>query len=484
VDLRAAAGLSQQEVAMRINELAASLQGREGSVTANTVSRWERGVTTPAPAHRRLLATLFNLTVEQLSEHLVRVPLSEIPSEKKVSVPTQTAPQIDPRVAASQAEWRATRRRLNANRGQLVTVASSLYPTAVRLGDTGLLAPSHWIPREPVEIGRVALAYEPEAPEPVIDGTEGETSHVRPFATLARRFQRYTQAVRDLEHPKLFENKMCWRLLDVDWADHGGRMSYGPARYFAGVDINEAIAHETAYSYLTEAGDLRAAKPTMRDLPFRHYLGDPFDTARRPILAAISTLTIRNGREGPTFLLHRRDAQNVASAGGMLQVIPSGMFQPSSVMPGAQEADFDLWRNIMREYSEELLGNPEHDGDGAPVRYDSEPFQSLGTAVADGRVRVYCLGVALDALTLFGEVLTVAIFDSDFFDECAGDFVDLNDEGAVVDGLFPFTTSAVDQLVASGKIAPAGAGCLRLASRHADLCKVSVSEPTSRTGVK
>jgi hypothetical protein len=69
-------------------------------------------------------------------------------------------------------------------------------------------------------------------------------------------------------------------------------------------------------------------------------------------------------------------------------------------MPGADQADFDLWRNIMREYSEELLGNPEHDGDGDPVRYDAEPFKSLDAARESGLVRVYCLGAALDALTL------------------------------------------------------------------------------------
>jgi hypothetical protein len=166
--------------------------------------------------------------------------------------------------------------------------------------------------------------------------------------------------------------------------------------------------------------------------------------------------------DGPEFLLHRRDARNVVSAGGMLQVIPSGMFQPSSVMPGAEQADFDLWRNIMREYSEELLGNPEHDGDGDPVRYDAEPFKSLDAARKSGHVRVYCLGAALDALTLFGEILTVAIFAPDFFDDCAGEFVDINDEGTI-DGLSPFTPSAIDQLISKRQIAPAGAGCLRRA---------------------
>jgi hypothetical protein len=38
--------------------------------------------------------------------------------------------------------------------------------------------------------------------------------------------------------------------------------------------------------------------------------------------------------------------------------MPAGVFQPSTVRSGGHDADFDLWRNIMREYSEECLGNP------------------------------------------------------------------------------------------------------------------------------
>ena len=43
-------------------------------------------------------------------------------------------------------------------------------------------------------------------------------------------------------------------------------------------------------------------------------------------------------------------------------MIPAGEFQPASVALWDRRNDFDLWRNIVREYSEELLGTPEHDG--------------------------------------------------------------------------------------------------------------------------
>jgi hypothetical protein len=62
----------------------------------------------------------------------------------------------------------------------------------------------------------------------------------------------------------------------------------------------------------------------------------------------------------------------------MLSVMPTGVFQPASIAPTHDAADFNLWHNMMREYSEEFLGNPEHDGDGDPIDCENqEPFRSL-----------------------------------------------------------------------------------------------------------
>jgi hypothetical protein len=87
-------------------------------------------------------------------------------------------------------------------------------------------------------------------------------------------------------------------------------------------------------------------------------------------------------------------------AGGMLQAIPSGIFQPSSVLPAAMEQDFSLWRNISREYAEELLGFDEHDGDGQPVDYTMEPFAGMDDACHAGLLPPSTLHrVYLDATT-------------------------------------------------------------------------------------
>lgn len=447
-ELRLARSMSQQEVADRLG----------APVTAHQVSRWERGVVVPLPRTRRALAGVFGVPVSELG--IVDEPPASSRTRRDVE-DFMGDEQLDPRVVASQDQWRRTRQALNGRRHELSQVASGLYPGSALAG-TGLITGPGWIPDGPVDLSDVALVEVVDAPLPGVDGSEREASRLLPDQSLSRSFPRYTTAIRDLARPRLFEDRFAWRLLDVDWSER--RLTFGEATYFQCADVFEAVAHELAYVALDADGN-PVGRPVMRDLPFRRLIGDPFDFARRPVMPAVSTLTIRRDGERAEFLMHRRDPRAVAAAGGMLQVIPSGVFQPSSLLPAARAADFDLWRNVQRELAEELLGLPEADGHGRPVDYTSGPYGLLDRARAEGRVRVACLGVALDALTLVGEILTVMVIDAEVFDALAFDFVDRNDEGAVVGERFPFTEAGVRGLLDSGRVAPAGAGCLELAWR-------------------
>jgi len=124
---------------------------------------------------------------------------------------------------------------------------------------------------------------------------------------------------------------------------------------------------------------------------------------------------------------------------------------------------------MMREYSEEFLGNPEHDGDGDPIDYENqEPFRSLNAARCEGRINVHYLGTGLDALNFVGDALTVAVFDAETFDDIFRDMVDSNEEGTVAkDGKtlenYIFDTTTIDHLLDNEAIAPSGAACLTLA---------------------
>lgn len=460
--LREAADLTQAEVAALVNiEIG---RPHDGPVTANAVSRWERGEQQPSRIYQQALCVVYRCDLADLNLTSPEDPPSPLPFLDEA--PTVA---VDPRVTRSQEQWRKTRRALNANRPALARLAAGLYPQAQRFGDTGLLVGPGWALDEPIDLASIRLNHRPDATPPAITGGEPESAHVRPCHTLTRPYSRYTQAIRDIEAPRLLANRETWRLVGVDWTQPV--LDFATTSYFAAIDVCEAVAHETAMVALTSAGRLAAGRLLGRDLPFRRLVGDPFSPDRLAVApAAISTLTIRGGSE-PTFLLHRRDSKSVAVAGGSLQVIPSGVFQPSSV-PACLGQDFDLWRNVMREFSEELLGNPEHGGDSEPCDYDREPFATLDTARTSGRLRIYCLGAALDGLTLFGEILSVVVVDPDLFDRLAADFVDVNEEGTVVAERLPFTDEVVGRVLGSGRMSPAGAGCLSLAWRHRGLLGV------------
>ncbi len=214
-------------------------------------------------------------------------------------------------------------------------------------------------------------------------------------------------------------------------------------------------------------------------LPFRELIADPFDPLRRAIVPAITTLTIRLRRypAPPSFLLHWRDPARVATAGGMYDVVPAGEFQPSSVAHWDRRNDFDLWRNIVREYSEELLGTPEHDGTRSrPIDYENWPlYQLFERGLSDGSVTAHVLGLGLDALTLAATILTVVVIDDDVFGEAFRSVVRYNDEGEIVgvgenaaDGV-PFTAECVDRMLTSEPLASPGAACLALAWQHREV---------------
>ncbi|WP_203935945.1 helix-turn-helix domain-containing protein [Planosporangium mesophilum] len=376
-------------------------------------------------------------------------------------------------VAESQQEWLRTRRFLTAHRTDLTHFVSRLYANSIRLEGTGTLMPPNWRLAKPVDLELVELEWQEDVSRPAVDGGERETLRVRPLIEPGHAYTRYHRAMRDLARPRLFENRLCYRLLNVCTGDESGndrlalRLTLGSMCYFDMIDFGESLAHEVALIATDENRNLAPDHIAWEALNFRRLMRDPFELAQYPLLMSISTLTIRYSKAGATFFLLRRNPAKVAIAGGMLSVFPTGVFQPASVLPAPNSPDFNLWRNVMREYSEEYLGNPEHDGGGSPIDYENEePFRSLDAARKDGRIRAYCLGVGVDALNYVGDVLTVAVFEAETFDYIFGNMVKYNDEGEVDAEEFTFDGSTVERLLTTESMAPSGAACLRLAWLH------------------
>ncbi|MGH3620451.1 MAG: hypothetical protein ACRDQ5_01490 [Sciscionella sp.] len=130
----------------------------------------------------------------------------------------------------------------------------------------------------------------------------------------------------------------------------------------------------------------------------------------------------------------------------------------------------------MREYSEELLGQPEHDGSsGQPLDYDCWPFyRATRRARESGQLRAYVLGVVLHALGLNAAILTAVVIDDVVFDDIFRDLVNANAEGQVITSLdneqsvsgLPFTEATITRLLDYEPLGGTSAACLALALRH------------------
>ncbi|SFB64960.1 hypothetical protein SAMN05216266_1517, partial [Amycolatopsis marina] len=114
-----------------------------------------------------------------------------------------------------------------------------------------------------------------------------------------------------------------------------------------------------------------------------------------------------------------------------------------------------------------VLGHEEYDGSGQPIAYDTqEPFVTLDRALATGDLTVWFLGITLDALTLCGDILTVAVFEPDLYDTLFAHAVTSNSEGAVPTRALPFEGHTLRELREHGQLSPGAAAALHLTWKH------------------
>ncbi|WP_242903978.1 hypothetical protein [Actinomadura terrae] len=329
---------------------------------------------------------------------------------------------------AEEQRWRDERDALNAGRARLGEIAGGLYPDVPRVAGTPLLCREGWVPDAPIPLEDVRLEWEADpAPPSVRDPSDG----------LPSGYRTYAAAMAALAKPATFEDRPSHRLLAAD----PPVLRLGPARYFDGVNVGEAVAHELA---------------ARRDgLPVRARVGDPLDLARRAALPAITTVTVT---ASGSYVLHWRDPAKVAHAGGLHQVMPVGVFQPLDGEHGEHgEHGLSLWHCMVREYAEEFLGRGEDYGPG--FVQDEWPFhRELTEAREQGAVRAHFLGLGVDPLTFALDLLTVVVVEDAAFRALFGGLVAVNAEGTV--SMAPFDGTVPEPMQ------PAGAAALRLAWRH------------------
>jgi hypothetical protein len=357
----------------------------------------------------------------------------------------------------TERDWLDIRSCLQKHRYHLAVLAARDYPGR-HVARTPLLANRAWLPPKPVPVQDIRLELDDSAERPVPDYLIAATASVLPTRPDGQRHARYSDAMRELSAPSAFENKLTYRLSVADLTEPAPLLSFSLGRYFDGIDTGEAAAHEYT------AHRLGVGKPGIRAA-----IRNPCDPRRRPMNLAISTLTLRVSRAGQqaSFVLHWRDPAKVGHAGGLYQVIPVGVFQPSGDAPWNIRNDFSLWRSILREFAEELGGHSEEYGsERAPIDYDAWPLaRQMTEALASGMIRAWCLGMGTDPLTYATDLLTVLVIDADLADELYGAAPACNSEGRV---LAPqqFTQRVVHQFVTREPMQAAGVALLALAWQH------------------
>jgi hypothetical protein len=366
----------------------------------------------------------------------------------------------------SEQTWLRVTAALGRDRHALAVQAGAGYPAALRVAGTPLLAPPSWRLPAPVPLAAVGLEFSPGAPGPRLPDLAGLVPSALPERAGGSRYRRYSDVVAALAAPAVFDNRPVYRLVEADLARPAGpRLVFGRGRFFDGIDAGGAAGYEYAAARLAGLPGL----PGGAGGAFRAALGGPAGLAGRVATLAVSALTLRYDRAAGTawFPLHDRQPGLVSHAGGLYQVIPVGVFQPSGEARWNEANDFSLWRGLIREYAEELLGADEdHGSERAPVDYAAWPLAAAMTGgLAGGRVRAWCLGLGADPLTFAVDLLAVVVIDAPLYDDLFGGLVEANAEGRVIKPR-PFDEPSVSRLLREAPLQAAAAALLTLALAH------------------
>ena len=219
-------------------------------------------------------------------------------------------------------DWLRERAYLQEHRYDLAVEAAREYPAGHTVAGTPLLAAPGWQPAEAIPLRDIALEL---VPSPAADGSSPASADLAPLPGRpdGTRYPRYSDAMRALAAPAVFENRPTYRLTAAELAPGASRLAFTRGHYFDAIDTGEAAAHEFA-----------ATRLGGRPAGLRAFVADPCDLRRRPTNLAISTLTLRRAtvvdvrvacewagrlvRGSPA----RDDLRTVSWRGGFLDLLP------------------------------------------------------------------------------------------------------------------------------------------------------------------
>lgn len=346
--------------------------------------------------------------------------------------------------------FKDTRRYLKDKRTELIAQASEYYKksfdfTSIKCDiggesfDCNLLSKEEWVPESAKLLEEVVLSQdtnwsnsienlENEHKDVVLTECINELNYLWPKRKRSD-ILKYSDLIGNYDSPANWWNSPSYMLTNVRGGDQL-KLTFKLGMYWNYQDTLEALAFEAA----SKAEKTRNNTFKMAQLRARKNLGGPTEFNKRYSGFGVLTISIFPRKGTYRFIMHERLKGSVATSEGVIHVVPAGDFQPSSNSALVFERDFDFWKNIMREFNEEII-NP--DKENANIKYAVDwindlPFKDFSYYKKNGQIRVYYLGFGLDPLNLKPLLLTALVFSEEAFEKIVPTPYETNLEGILL----------------------------------------------------
>lgn len=190
--------------------------------------------------------------------------------------------------------------------------------------------------------------------------------------------------------------------------------------YFNSIDTTEALEWELKRGILKRGCNcIRNLRKFEQSLPMRSRLEkmkiyDPIRSGKyRSVAMSISTL-IAYYNDDYLELLVKRRSKSVATHSGFSHILPSHIFQPSTL---DADGEYGIMHCICKEYLEELFDVQDESDSTKDYYYQQPAYVYLRSLLDSGKASLYLTGVAVNLLNMRPEICALLFIRTrDWFD--------------------------------------------------------------------
>ena len=368
--------------------------------------------------------------------------------------------------------FRAIRKMIASNRTQFSLAARDYYKSLgfQSLGETSLLGSEATIFPRPIRLDASDKCLRFEDSDRIVN-YEG--------ASLPNKLHSYIENIVEYQYGSdwnaaPFHRKgvdLVYRLTSYNSDAENPVFTFSRCQYLDYINSCEYHAHSIVNNFVSTSS-WRSDKEIAPSRVRKGAIKDPFSFDELNCSVGINTLLVLADPKDPVFFLHNRSRTKVAEAGGLKHVVPAGTFQPIHNEDTNHNQDFSIYANVVREFAEELLGDPDvtHPFGYREDIYERKSIRPIHHLLSIGRGGVFFNGFGVDALTAKPEFLTTLVLvKSDLERLFPDDFIRFsaaNYEGSIFQDRF--TTEQLKKWRDHPMMLAAGAGCLQQGISHFD----------------